>query len=193
MLQYVSGGKWGLLLRRPLEAMTRTLPLVALMFLPIIFLGKYLYQWMRFPTIAATNDALAHGLINKEQALTANFKHNMLNPGAMIVSYGIIFAILITFQLLLNKWSLQRDADPLAGTEQSFERWRTKFENLSGPGILICDHLDQVARRHLVLVDLGAAVPGGRGLRGARAGYPHRDPAVALRADEDHPAHHRAA
>ena len=28
MLQYVSGGKWGLLLRRPLEAMTRTLPLV---------------------------------------------------------------------------------------------------------------------------------------------------------------------
>ena len=26
MLQYVSGGKWGLLLRRPLEAMTRTCP-----------------------------------------------------------------------------------------------------------------------------------------------------------------------
>ncbi len=34
MLQYVSGGKWGLLLRRPLEAMTRTLPLVALMLHP---------------------------------------------------------------------------------------------------------------------------------------------------------------
>src|ERR1700722_9416880 len=137
MLQYVSGGKWGLLLRRPLEAMTRTLPLVALMFLPIIFLGKYLYQWMRFPTIAATNDALAQGLINKEQALTANFKHNMLNPSAMVVSYCIIFAILLTFMFLLNRWSLQRDADPLAGTEQSFERWRTRFENLSGPGILI--------------------------------------------------------
>ena len=28
MLQYVTGGKWGLLLRRPLEAMSRTLPLV---------------------------------------------------------------------------------------------------------------------------------------------------------------------
>ena len=35
MLQYVSGGKWGLLLRRPLEAMTRTLPLVALMLVPV--------------------------------------------------------------------------------------------------------------------------------------------------------------
>lgn len=28
MVQYCSGGKWGLLLRRPLEAMSRTLPLV---------------------------------------------------------------------------------------------------------------------------------------------------------------------
>jgi len=28
MVQYLSGGKWGLLLRRPLEAMSRTLPLV---------------------------------------------------------------------------------------------------------------------------------------------------------------------
>ena len=28
MLQYVSGGKWGLLLRRPLEAMSRTIWLV---------------------------------------------------------------------------------------------------------------------------------------------------------------------
>src|SRR5580698_735895 len=30
MVQYCSGGKWGLLLRRPLEAMSRTLPLVFL-------------------------------------------------------------------------------------------------------------------------------------------------------------------
>ena len=35
MLQYLSGGKWGLLLRRPLEAMTRTLWLVLLYFIPI--------------------------------------------------------------------------------------------------------------------------------------------------------------
>ena len=40
MLQYVSGGKWGLLLRRPLEAMTRTLPLVALMLVPMLVLRE---------------------------------------------------------------------------------------------------------------------------------------------------------
>src|SRR6195952_3722975 len=48
MLQYVTGGKWGLLLRRPLEAMTRTLPLVALMVLPILVFMRHLYQWARF-------------------------------------------------------------------------------------------------------------------------------------------------
>jgi hypothetical protein len=137
MLQYVSGGKWGLLLRRPLEAMTRTLPLVALMFVPIGVFMKHLYQWARYPTAAATADALAHHLITQEQALTANFKRPMLNFYAMIVESSLIFAILFTFMYLLNRWSLQRDADPEAGTERSFDRWRTRFENLSGPGILI--------------------------------------------------------
>ena len=43
MVQWVSGGKWGLLIRRPLEAMSRTLPLVFLMFLPIAIFAKRLY------------------------------------------------------------------------------------------------------------------------------------------------------
>jgi len=139
MLQYVSGGKWGLLLRRPLEAMTRTLPLVALMFIPILVpqMGKHLYQWILYPDTASTNNALANHWITKEQALTANFKRPMLNPHAMIVEYCIIFAILLTFMSLLTRWSLERDADPLRGTEPSYDRWRTKFENLSGPGILV--------------------------------------------------------
>jgi hypothetical protein len=137
MLQYVTGGKWGLLLRRPLEAMTRTLPLVALMFIPIIVFGKYLYQWIRYPDAASANNALANGLITHEQALTANFKRPMLNPHALIVESCIIFAVLFLFMFLLNKWSLDRDADPLRGTQASYERWRTRFENLSGPGILI--------------------------------------------------------
>src|ERR1700746_951158 len=47
MVQYLSGGKWGLLVRRPLEAMSRTLPLVALFFLPIGFGMKRLYLWAR--------------------------------------------------------------------------------------------------------------------------------------------------
>ena len=148
MLQFVTGGKWGLLLRRPLEAMTRTLPLVTLMFIPIIVFGKYLYQWVRYPDAASTNNALANGLITHEQALTANFKRPMLNPHALIVESCIIFAVLFLFMFLLNKWSLDRDADPLRGTQASYERWRTRFENLSGPGILI----------YVILMTMGAFV-----------------------------------
>jgi len=61
----------------------------------------------------------------------------MLNPAAAIFQTVVVFAILCLFAFLLNKWSLQRDADPERGTEPSFDRWRVKFENLSGIGILI--------------------------------------------------------
>jgi hypothetical protein len=137
MLQYVSGGKWGLLLRRPLEAMTRTIWLVGLMFVPIIFLWKHLYQWAAYPTAGAVAEALGNHWISLEQALTLNAKRAMLNPVPAIVQTVVIFAILLMFQFFLNKWSLQRDADPERGTEPSFDRWRIKFENLSGIGILI--------------------------------------------------------
>ena len=137
MLQYVTGGKWGLLLRRPIEAMSRTLWLVALMFLPIGIWMGHLYQWARYPTAATTADALAKGWITLEQALTANDKRGMLSPMSAWIQTGIVFAILLTFTYFLNKWSLERDADPLSGTQGSFDRWRIKFENLSGIGILI--------------------------------------------------------
>ncbi len=137
MLQYVSGGKWGLLLRRPLEAMTRTLPLVALMFVPIGVLMKYLYQWARFPNAQATARAFGEGLMTKEEQLTANAKHAMLSPVSVWIQTVIIFGVLLGFMYLLNKWSLQRDADPAAGTEPSFNHWQVKFENLCGIGILI--------------------------------------------------------
>jgi hypothetical protein len=137
MLQYVSGGKWGLLLRRPLEAMTRTIWLVGAMFVPIIFLWKHLYQWAAFPTAGAVAEALANHAVTLEQAMTLNAKRAMLNPVAVIIQTAIIFGILWVFQYFLNKWSVERDADPERGTEPSYDRWRIKFENLSGIGILI--------------------------------------------------------
>jgi hypothetical protein len=146
MLQYVSGGKWGLLLRRPLEAMTRTIWLVGALFVPIIFFWKHLYQWAAFPTAGAVAEGLANHAVTLEQAMTMNAKRAMLNPTAVIIQTAIIFGILWTFQYFLNKWSIERDADPERGTEPSYDRWRIKFENLSGIGILI----------YVVLLTVGA-------------------------------------
>ena len=137
MLQYVSGGKWGMLLRRPLEAMSRTLPLVALMIVPVgIFAGR-LYQWWAYPNASATAAAFKEGVMTKEQQLTANLKHTMFNPVSAVLQTVVIFGILIFITYLLNKWSLERDNDPARGTAASYDRWRTRFENLSGPCILL--------------------------------------------------------
>ena len=137
MLQYVSGGKWGMLLRRPLEAMTRTLPLVALLIVPVLIFMKHLYTWAQFPTLDALANAETQGWITKEQHLTAAAKHGMFNPTSAVIQTIVIFSVLGLLTFLLNKWSLERDADPARGTLASYDRWRVKFENLSGPGIFI--------------------------------------------------------
>jgi hypothetical protein len=133
MVQYLTGGKWGLIIRRPLEAMTRTWPLILLYFLPVGIFGmslKQLYSWNRY---ADWVTALRNHQITSEQAHAIHWKHAILNPagfwgfslGALLV-YGL-------YILLLNKWSLQRDADP----EPHVTYWRTRFENLSGFGVLL--------------------------------------------------------
>jgi hypothetical protein len=137
MLQYVSGGKWGLLLRRPLEAMTRTLPLVLLMFVPLALLMKKLYLWAAYPNTEATEQGLLRHALNEAQAHALNAKRPMLNPGSVMVQSLVVFAVLLTFMYFLNKWSVERDADAARGTEPSFDRWRVKIENLSGIGIFI--------------------------------------------------------
>src|SRR4029079_17550996 len=45
MLQHMSGGQWGLMVRRVCEAASRNVPLVALMFVPLLFRLPRLYHW----------------------------------------------------------------------------------------------------------------------------------------------------
>src|SRR5438128_12071221 len=46
MLQHLTGGAWGLVIRRVLEASTRTLPLMILLFVPVVVGLKQIYPWM---------------------------------------------------------------------------------------------------------------------------------------------------
>ena len=107
------------------------------MFVPISSSGSICTSGRAIPTRVRRGDALAACLVTQEQALTLNVKRAMLNPTAVMVQIVVIFAVLLLFMYLLNKWSLQRDADPERGTQASYDRWRIKFENLCGPGILI--------------------------------------------------------
>jgi hypothetical protein len=134
MLQYVSGGKWGLLLRRPFEAMSRTLPLIFVYWLALGFMLKRLYMWAN-PQMA--QDDLKAGLINSDQMLiirhAIEWKHPMLNVGTYWAVGLICFVIWGWYTYRLNSLSLKREADTLANTPY----WIKKFENVSGIGIVI--------------------------------------------------------
>ncbi len=86
MVQYCSGGKWGLLLRRPLEAMSRTLPLVFVYWVVVALNLKKLYLWAQVDGSNAGDlaAALKSGFINEIQAHCLEFKRPMLNPTAFV-------------------------------------------------------------------------------------------------------------
>src|SRR3984885_5872571 len=90
MVQYLSGGKWGLLIRRPLEAMSRCLPLVIVMFVPIAVFMKKLYLWAQYSDPA---QALRQHLINHEQAHAIAYKHPMLSMTSVWIQSFVCFAI----------------------------------------------------------------------------------------------------
>ena len=130
MVQYVTGGKWGLLLRRPLEAMSRTLPLVFAYWVVVALSLKKLYLWAAVTDVSA---ALKSGWINEVQAHAIEFKRPMLNVGAFVWVSLACFAIWGFYTWRLNALGLERDAASPATTPE----WIKRLENISGPGIVI--------------------------------------------------------
>ncbi len=55
MIHELTGGRWGLVLRRPLEAAMLTLPLCALLALPLAFGLPQLFEWARPEAVAASD------------------------------------------------------------------------------------------------------------------------------------------
>ena len=58
MVQHLSGGSWGVF-RRIFEASSRTLPLLAILFLPIVLGMQTLYPWTH-PDLVAADEVLQH-------------------------------------------------------------------------------------------------------------------------------------
>ena len=141
MVQYLSGGKWGLLIRRPLEAMSRSLPVAFIYFIPVAIFAKQLYLWAAYPTTESVHDGVKQGILSEIQAHALNYKRPMLNWPTFIVVSLICFAIWFFYERRLNNWSLQRDQE--VGLEVPRESannvpfWQKRFENLSGFGVVV--------------------------------------------------------
>jgi hypothetical protein len=118
MLQHLTGGMWGIVIRRPLESATRALPLVFILFAPIFFGFRYLYgAWLNAPTTGE------HRLSDFQQHyLTANWFH---------IRALIYFAVWLLLMWVFNSWSRKQDVD------REDRALRRRLKMLAGPGIIL--------------------------------------------------------
>ncbi|MCW5960854.1 MAG: hypothetical protein KIS76_11890 [Pyrinomonadaceae bacterium] len=101
MLQYLTGGAWGVVIRRIVEAASRTIPWLFILFIPIIiavYTGN-LYAWTRVDLI--TDELVKHAIEHRGAYQT---------PFWWIVRTLIYFAIFGVMTFLLNNWSARQDA-----------------------------------------------------------------------------------
>jgi hypothetical protein len=119
MLQHLTGGQWGILIRRPLESATRVLWLVFAFFLPIPLFGmKFLYSaWLDAPKTG--EGALSH------------LQQSYLTRSGFVVRGFVYFAVWLALMLLFNAMSKQQDVNQ----EDRTLRRRLKF--FAGPGIIL--------------------------------------------------------
>jgi hypothetical protein len=116
MVHHLTGGRWGFAVRRFYEAAIMTLPLMALLFIPICFGLRDLYLWSD-PQAIDADPVLQH-------------RSGYMNAPGFIIRAAVFFLIWIGVALALNKWSFQQDAT--TGVEPT-----RKLRTLSGPGIAL--------------------------------------------------------
>ena len=117
MLQHMTGGGWGFVIRRPLEAATRTLPLMLILFVPVIIGAHHLYPW-------------THREVLEESPALLEKARLYLNLPWFTVRAAIYFGIWLLLAFFLNRWSLEQDlhAAPLL---------TKRMRLLSGPGMVL--------------------------------------------------------
>ena len=92
LLQYLTGGAWGVVIRRILEAGSRTLPVLFVLFLPIMLGVSYLYAW----THMAGDRIIEH-------------RQPYLSVEWWIVRAVLYFVLFGSMAYFLNKWSFDQD------------------------------------------------------------------------------------
>jgi hypothetical protein len=118
MLQHLTGGHWGIVIRRPLESATRSLPLVFVLFFPIFFGMKYLYSaWLNAPA-------------SGEGALSP-FQQSYLTADWFKIRALIYFGVWLLLVFFFNRWSKEQDVN------REDRTLRRNLKMLAGPGMIL--------------------------------------------------------
>jgi len=114
MLHHLVGGAWSIVIRRILESGMMVLPLMAVLFIPILLNLPKLYFWAR------------PGITDPK---IVEIAHSYLNFNGILIRYIVYFVIWFGMAYFLNHWSTEQDT--IAG--QSTLRFRA----MSAIGLVI--------------------------------------------------------
>ncbi len=115
MINHLTGGTWGLVMRRTWEAAAGTIKLMIVLALPVLFGMESIFSWAR-------PEAVEDPLIQTKAAY--------LNVPGFWLRAAVIFAVWAGLAFLLRRGSTQQDATGEASVTRS-------LRNLSGPGLVM--------------------------------------------------------
>lgn len=118
VVQNMAGGSWGALISRPLEAATALLPLMAILFIPLIFGMDKLFIWTNADYLAS-------------HAIVAN-KTAYLNVPFFIVRAVIYFALWTLAALLYRRLSAKQDENGQDGGKLGY-----RMKSMSGLWLVV--------------------------------------------------------
>lgn len=116
MIHNLISGTWGFPLRRPLESATKTLPLMAMLGIPVLVRLPLLYSW-------ADPNKVAHDEI-------LQYKAPYLNVHFFIARAAMYFAFWMLAGHMINRWSREQDENGDPGLTQ-------RIKNLSAPSLIL--------------------------------------------------------
>jgi hypothetical protein len=116
MIQYLTGSAWSVTVRRFMETMMVTLPLGAVLFIPVFLGVHHLYEWADNPTIRAE--------------FVKNGKASYMSPNWFLIRAVIYFAIWSVWSYKIYSNSTEQDETKSIERMHSCSRW-------SAPGLLV--------------------------------------------------------
>jgi hypothetical protein len=118
MMQHLTGGYWGIVIRRPLESATRALPLVFILFAPIFFGFRHIYGvWLNAPA--------------KGEGALSEFQQHYLTANGFHIRAIAYFAVWLLLMWGFNAWSRRQDLD------RDDRSLRRRLKMVAGPGIIL--------------------------------------------------------
>lgn len=118
LLQYVTGGAWAVVIRRTVEAGSRTMWLLVLLFVPIAVGVPFLYEW--------------HHLHETDKIV--QWRGWYLTHSGFVIRSAVYFAIFLFMSYMLNKWGAEQDKTDNYTDSASFLGKGVAF---SGPGMVV--------------------------------------------------------